>query len=626
MSPPLGMRIGRRSLIRNVQLYLLLGPVLAAMAPARSQTDRHAAPWIASLLEQEGSDVGFVRRLQHEVPPVELAKVLLAQPELVPKVMPRFGPALEQGELEIGGYLAACARSLGTALDRRGPPWSAEAIDRMLAVLLVDPARLSERPALRRAVLALLPTMLDPSVSGELRDELLERLNPRPEIDFEASERIELGWGAIPRGSASRRVPYDPVRIELSEPDGPITASVYSLPSSFFNAAEAQRFLTAVESWRPERALLVLVDLPLRRALASGRGARTWLIETHGRAYTPWPRDPLILARRREGGALILERPTSLWWRGEDAAMGRELVQGLPEALDTAWGRVELATAPTSFHNGQILVTEAHCWITIHSVEHRVLELLGLSEVPVASFARGPEIDRYLEAARTAAGELEQLYGRPARFVHARPDSGSAAQRASFMELLGGGAGFDLDSYLTVLPEPEGSELALVADLQAGRELLLRMQAPDWKRLREAYRLVPDPFELRRQLLEYQSDPRSIRLAAFLDQVAEHLRDEGLRVDRLPHLLVPTAMAAEPLDFPDFQITWNNVVIEVGASGRWAEGFSSLLQPGDEQAGRIFGRAGYQLKLLPPLVPSVLHNGGYRCASNHLRATSPGDR
>ena len=40
---------------------------------------------------------------------------------------------------------------------------------------------------------------------------------------------------------------------------------------------------------------------------------------------------------------------------------------------------------------------------------------------------------------------------------------------------------------------------------------------------------------------------------------------------------------------------------------------------GDELARAVFESAGYRLELVPPLIESVVRNGGYRCASNHLR-------
>jgi hypothetical protein len=74
----------------------------------------------------------------------------------------------------------------------------------------------------------------------------------------------------------------------------------------------------------------------------------------------------------------------------------------------------------------------------------------------------------------------------------------------------------------------------------------------------------------------------------------------------------------------EFLLSWNNVVIETTREGRLrAEGFASLLPAGDAQAQRTFSVAGCHLDLLPALVHSIVLNGGYRCASNHLRARLP---
>jgi len=62
------------------------------------------------------------------------------------------------------------------------------------------------------------------------------------------------------------------------------------------------------------------------------------------------------------------------------------------------------------------------------------------------------------------------------------------------------------------------------------------------------------------------------------------------------------------------------VVVQSGRSGVRAEGFSGLFPAGDRLAKETFAAAGCELELLPPLVSSVIANGGYRCASNHLRA------
>ena len=75
--------------------------------------------------------------------------------------------------------------------------------------------------------------------------------------------------------------------------------------------------------------------------------------------------------------------------------------------------------------------------------------------------------------------------------------------------------------------------------------------------------------------------------------------------------------------YPHFLLGWNNVVVETREGGVRAEGFAALLPSGDRRARAAFRALGVHLDLLPPLVESVVRNGGYRCASNHLRRPAP---
>ena len=110
-------------------------------------------------------------------------------------------------------------------------------------------------------------------------------------------------------------------------------------------------------------------------------------------------------------------------------------------------------------------------------------------------------------------------------------------------------------------------------------------------------------------------------LGGFLDLVARQLASSGMAVRRLPLLSVPVALLADRsgLSHAEFLITWNNVVVESAPGKVRAEGFSYLLPSGDRAARDAFGALGVQLDLFPPLVRSIVLNGGYRCASNHLR-------
>lgn len=545
------------------------------------------------------------------VSPEQMEVRLAADVASLPATAASLGRALEgASRSQAADYLAALARARCRRLARQGS-WTPADLQALLTIQLADPERFVSEPAFRARVLEILPHALDPSAPPRLRDDLLFELDQVRGIDFAASERIEAGWGAVPRRALERRIDFpkgaaDRLRF-FDEAENPLTASVYSLPSFFFGADEAAAFLAGVRKAAPDRTLIVLTDLPLRRQLEVRTDLKLRLLETYGRPYSPWPRDPFSLVRAPSGAVRVLVRPNLQPGREEDASLGPELIQNLPDDLDRAWGRVAWTTAPVPFHNGQVLTTREAAWITLHAVEPRVLALLKLPRVPVETFSSAAGVGRYRAAVRTAATELETLYGRPVRFVHPLADD------PALMRRLGGGAGYDLDSIVTLLP---GSK-ALVADVTAGRELLARLAPEDWKALRDGYGLEPEGETLARALAAAQSDG----LDDFLDLTAEHLAKQGMEVRRLPLISVPVALLRnrEGLEHRELLITWNNVVAETRDGHLRAEGFSSLIPAGDRLAEAAFQAAGARLDLVPPLVRSVILNGGYRCASNHVR-------
>ena len=425
---------------------------------------------------------------------------------------------------------------------------------------------------------------------------------------------------------AAAPAPYAAGRWRFAADDaGRIEASVYSLPSDFFDPAEAVAFLSAVRRMAPSRDLLVLSDSRMARRIAEpAEKLKIRLMDDGGSAFTPWTRDTFSFLRAAGGGVVVLARPESALQgaRQNDNAMGPLLVRSLPPDLARKWGHPLWSRAPVPFHNGQVLLTRRKAWISLHTLEPRALALLGLPRVPVDSFGDTAGIDRYLAAARRAAAELESLYGRPVAFVHALPSSGPRDSRSALMSRIGGGAGFDLDSYLTLLEQPGGRVTALVGDLAGGIRLVRGSSRDDLDRMRSGYGLRPQGEDLRRLLLQYQESPRAGRFGEYLDLVAGSLREEGLDVRRLPLFLVPVSALEDGREDgeEDFLLTWNNVVAETRGRIRRAEGFASLLPAGDAEAARAFAAAGWRLDLLPPLVRSVVLNGGYRCASNHLRA------
>ena len=106
----------------------------------------------------------------------------------------------------------------------------------------------------------------------------------------------------------------------------------------------------------------------------------------------------MSLTRRADGGVMVLVRPNAQPGREEDGYLGAQLVRQLPPALDRAWGGVRWEVAPVPFHNGQVLLTREAAWISIHTLEPRILALLGIDRVPVESFSARASAGSYRSA------------------------------------------------------------------------------------------------------------------------------------------------------------------------------------------------------------------------------------
>ncbi len=430
-----------------------------------------------------------------------------------------------------------------------------------------------------------------------------------------------LGSFAAATSAADSRFDASPGPLRFADEAAPIDASLYSLSSTFFDAATAGRFLAAARAAAPERRILVVCDPAMCAALAERAARQAMDLLPSPWPCSPWPRDPMSFARAPGGRVVLLARPNVQRGREADARLAPWLASALPADLDRRWGGVRHAAAPWPFHGGQLVQVGGVVWLTLHSVEPRATAMLGLDHVPVETFGSARGVERYARAARQAAAELGSVFGRRAEFVHALPASADDAAGPEIFRRLGPGAGLDLDSYLTLLPGAGGRPIALVGDLRTGDELLAAAPAQSFAQLEAAYDLGAGGEALRAALRRAQGEERGRKLALYLDAVAEHLGRRGLEVRRLPLLRVPTALLADRAGVVhlDFLLTWNNVVLERAAGSLRAEGFASLWAPGDRFAERAFEEAGASLRLLPPLVHSIVLGGGYRCASNHLR-------
>jgi hypothetical protein len=444
-----------------------------------------------------------------------------------------------------------------------------------------------------------------------------------PGADYFAFERASVAAGRLQRSSAERELPFADLGRLVAPEDGPIAVSIFSLPSDLVSPTEARAFLDGVLGAESERELVVLTDGELLSALAERSRSRLTLVDTAGRGYSPWPRDAMTFARTESGDLIALLRPNRQPGREHDSEMGLLFVAGVPDPIDRALGAPRWSVAPVPFHNGQILWTPGVTWVSGHTLERRALELLGLDRVPVLSFATSQGLDAYLGAIDRAAGELEVLYRQPVRFVHTVPRSGALKERQNGIWRFGGGAGFDLDSLLTLLPRSKGGVAALVGSLAEGDRLLRSMPAADFESLARWLDFRGGGAWLGSLARRHHAGPRAAALDEFLDDIAGSLAVDGLEVERLPLLLLPADVRPDG-GVDDFLLGWNNAVLVHGEIWR-AEAFATPVEAGDELARRSYAAAGYRLDLVPPLRGSVLHNGGYRCASNHVRR-DPGAR
>jgi hypothetical protein len=258
----------------------------------------------------------------------------------------------------------------------------------------------------------------------------------------------------------------------------------------------------------------------------------------------------------------------------------------------------------------------------MHALETGNLERLHRSAIPQNQFDTMPSIDEYVRASRSTIAELEKLYGRRVRVVHPLPDAGTLAERKQLVETIYGGGGFDLDSLVTLVPDRNGKWTAFVADLSQDDAWIRATPPEDWSRFRSVYGIATSPEDLPNALALAQRSARARGLDAFADLIAASLSRDGMKVERLPLFLVPVSLLSDrsTLEHSDFIIGWNNVVFERDAASRLrAIAFASGLASADRKIVERFRAAGVDLQLLPPLVRSVILNGGYRCASNSIR-------
>jgi hypothetical protein len=238
--------------------------------------------------------------------------------------------------------------------------------------------------------------------------------------------------------------------------------------------------------------------------LANGAvGSPLSLLDSLGRNYTPWPRDPFMVARAAGGGAVLVVRPNLQAQREGDVFMAREFVQNLPEALD-AQLQLRWSLSPVPFHGGHMLPTPEGTWVSVHTLLPRVKEIAGISGGIDIEVLRAPQaLSRFVAAVEQATAEFGEVFGLPARLVHDLPRN--ANDFAAFEVVLRGGDGRDLDSLVTIVPADGGGQRAFVGDLGLGADMLVAAGDSEVQVFRDLYSLPPGAAEVRRQILAAQA-------------------------------------------------------------------------------------------------------------------------
>ncbi|PYQ29451.1 MAG: hypothetical protein DMF56_10815 [Acidobacteria bacterium] len=603
------MTVSRLVLIAAIAIAL----IAAAPPPDPDAPDfgKQACAWAGELAASTRAD--------------DFERELFRDPNQLPPSLHAIGAALAPScarRADAGEFVVGLAKANARRLSDAGAPWTRVDMATLLAYQLVDPVRFAQDAKFRPRVLPLIPREMDGSIARALRERQMQELNETIGFDFDNAERVELAWQLVPRASASRKFESAPLRIP-SDYDSPIEATVFVLPSRFFTPAAVETFLTAQREATPGRRLVVITDDAMKSAVGEklARLRIDW-IDSFGRDFTPWPRDPFTVARRgHDDNVVFLMRPNLQEGREEDANMPRQIISGASDSLDRALGKMEWTVASTAFHNGQVLLTPDVAWITLHALEVRNLERMGRRAIPRKQFDTAKGIDDYLALSKKSIAELEKLYGRKVRVIHALPESGKWAARKNLIDVIYGGADFDLDSLVTLVPGGDGKWTAFVADLSLDDELFRTTSEEEWSRFRSAYGIASS-VDLPAALAEAQRTKRAKGLDAFVDLIAQSLEREGMTVERLPLLLVPVPLLADTatLVHRDFVVGWNNMVFERTTPTRLrANAFATYLDSVDRDVVARFRAAGVDLQLLPPLVRSVILNGGYRCASNNVR-------
>ena len=380
--------IQRRSPSRG--LISALCSLLSALSLSVSPPPLPATGWPEARVAEP-----YFRELMRTTSPDQLAAQMQSHAADIPAILRNLGTVVMTNDRNLRGALNLYMDGLAHAIAPEAD------VPLLTSIVVVDPLRYGQMTAFRERINQVLPERLSHVPPAKARA-VVEELTKKADLEFDVAE------AALRGRSMQRRIEFGPLRVP--DDSAPIEASIYSLNSEFFTAAEIRAFLNAVRTASPNRKLVLLGDR-----------------ERLGRFFTPWPRDPFLVARDAKNGIVFVNRPDAQTNREEDQFMARAIIDSM---FDAKW-----TVAPFFFHNGNILVTHDTVWTTAYA-----------------------DFD---------VKQMERVYGRRVRFVHP----------ASIKPL----RGVDLDSIVTLL-----GPTALVADISLG----IRMtKDAEWSRVRREYPL-----------------------------------------------------------------------------------------------------------------------------------------
>ena len=161
-----------------------------------------------------------------------------------------------------------------------------------------------------------------------------------------------------------------PLRLVSASPTKPRTPRCLGLLVAvlLLQPQAAEAFLKGARKAAPDRTLIVLTDLPLRRRLEKSN-LTLRLLETYGRPYSPWPRDPFSLVRAPSGAVRALVRP-NLQTGTRGGCEPRPRTDPEPPRLTRPrLGQNRLVRGPGPVPQRPGPLTRDAAWVTLHTLE-----------------------------------------------------------------------------------------------------------------------------------------------------------------------------------------------------------------------------------------------------------------